>query len=156
MKLTTNTWVVIADGAKYLVLRQHGDEEFIDLRVQRARETDNLSTREWATDRPGRMYDSGRSGGKLDSSAPKSAFQETDWHVVEEQRFAQHVAEKLCDWAAKGQFDKLVVIADPRTLGVLRKAYADRLNDRILAEIAKDFTNMPIADIEAALRDYKP
>ncbi|WP_296428519.1 host attachment family protein [Yoonia sp.] len=142
MQLTHDAWVVVADGAKYLVLRNHGDEKFIDLRVVRKQEIDNPPTHEQATDRPGRMHDDGYGN---------SAFQETDWHVLEEQRFARDLAENLQKWAANGRFQKLVMMADPRTLGSLRAAYSGHVKDKLVAEIDKDFTNAPIEQIEKAL-----
>ncbi len=142
MQLKHDAWVIVADGAKYLVLRNHGDDQFIDLRLIGKKEIENPPAHEQATDRPGRMPDDGHG---------KSAFQDTDWHVLEEQRFAKDLAADLMKWAEKGRFQKLVVIADPRTLGELRAAYADQLKEKLVAEIDKDFTNSPIEQIETAL-----
>lgn len=142
MQLKHDAWVIVADGAKYLVLRNHGDDQFIDLRVIGKKEIDNPPAHEQATDRPGRMPDDGHG---------KSALQETDWHVLEGQRFAKDLAADLMKWASSGRFQELVVIADPRTLGELRGAYADQLKEKLVAEIDKDFTNSPIEQIEMAL-----
>lgn len=142
MKLAHDTWVIIADGAKYLVLRNHGDEQFIDLRVITKEEIENPATRELSSDRPGRMPDDGHG---------YSALQETDWHAIEKQHFSKDVGAKLEDWAAHDRFQRLIIIADPKTLGQLRRSFGDAVRQKLVAEIDKDYTNMPMEKIEAAL-----
>lgn len=151
MQLEHDTWVVVADGEKYLLLCNHGDTEFLDLRVVRKRETDNPPARELASDRPGRQID--RQDRAPGSMHAKSAMEETDWHRIAEQRFARDLADTLCRWVAQGRIGRMVVAADPRTLGELRAAWDDRLSGVLLAEIAKDLTNVPVDGIEAAIRD---
>jgi protein required for attachment to host cells len=46
-----------------------------------------------------------------------------DYHQQEEDRFAAAVAEMLKRRALANEFDSLVVVAPPRTLGELRKHY---------------------------------
>ena len=142
MKLAHDTWVIIADGAKYLVLRNHGDDQFIDLRVVAKAEIDNPAARDLSSDKPGRMPDDGHG---------YSALQETDWHVVEKQRFAKNLGEKLEKWSAKDRFQKLVIVADPKTLGELRTTLGGGIRQKLVAEIDKNLTNMPIEKIEATL-----
>ena len=81
-------------------------------------------------------------------------MEETDWHRVEEARFADHLAGILRERAAAGQLGRIVVAADARTLGELRRAGGDELRARIVAEMAKDLTNLPLAGIEESIRAY--
>lgn len=148
MKLKHDTWVVVADGRKFLILRNNGDTEFTDLRVMNKTEVENPPTREQGTDRPGRMPDDGQSG--------RSAMSETDWHELEERRFAAELGHKLHDWAAKKRYTDLVVIADPRTLGNLRDEYTKEVKSRLIHEIDRDYTGHTVTDIEAALNAAKP
>jgi protein required for attachment to host cells len=142
MQLNHMTWVVVADGGKYMLLHNAGDEKFLDLRVIRKSEIDTPPARGLSSDRPGRMP--GAVHGQ-------SALEETDWHIVEKRRFASELATKLEGWSAKQRFEKLVVIADPRTLGELRNAYGDKLEGKLVAEIGKDLTNLPVPEIESVL-----
>ncbi|AXI53577.1 hypothetical protein SuNHUV7_06350 (plasmid) [Pseudoseohaeicola sp. NH-UV-7] len=145
MKLEHDAWIIVADGAKYLVLRNNGDTQFLDLRVIAKEDIDNPAARELASDRPGRMPDDGHG---------LSALQETDWHEVEKQRLCAELGTKLVSWAAQDRFRKLVVVADPKTLGGLRNAYGDKLQNKLVAEIDKDLTNMPVKQIEAVLDQH--
>lgn len=144
MKLPHGAWVVVADGAKALFLENHGDPDLIDLRVRRHDEQKPAPTREQGADKPGRMPDGG--------FAQKSALEQTDWHDLEEARFVEALAERLNRLALQGKFSKLVLIADPRSLGRLRPALHDRARDAILAEIPKDLAHQSIPAIEKSVQ----
>ncbi len=154
MKLDHGTWVVVADGEKYLLLHNKGDREFLHLEVVDHENSPNAPARELATDRPGRQHDAKRDLGGNVTAWGSSAMEETDWHRVEEARFAKHVAETLGKLAKAGRFEKIVVIADPRTLGEFRSACDAGLKTRIVAEIDKDLTNLPLDRMEASITAY--
>lgn len=145
MQLAKGTWVLVADGEKYLIYRNEGDEFQTDLGLVRVTELDNPPTREQGTDRPGRMPDPGPGG--------RSAMEPTDWHRIEKERGLADLAERLDGWARRGRFEALVVIADPRSLGVLRDELSPQVKERVVAEINKDLTNQTVDRIEAALND---
>ncbi|MBT9612871.1 MAG: host attachment protein [Burkholderiales bacterium] len=141
MNLPNNTLVLVADGRKMLFLRNHGDGAQIDLRIEAHREQDNPPNRDQASDAPGRSFAS--------VGSRRSAMEETDFHQIEEDRFAAEAASLLR--ALSSDFETLVVVAPPRTLGELRKHYHQEVTSRIINEIDKDFTGRPIDEIEAAL-----
>ena len=61
------------------------------------------------------------------------------------------IAEWLNDKALKGELDEVVVAADPRTLGQIRRHCHKALQGRIVGEVARDLINSPVAAIEEAL-----
>lgn len=140
MKIAHNTFVVVADGQKMLLLRNEGDEEHPKLEVVRLRELDNPPTREQGSDAPGRSFST--------AGTARSGYQETDFHQMEEDRFAIETAELLNKQALANRFDRLIVVAPPRTLGELRKHYHKEVEARLVGEIAKDLTGHPIDRIE--------
>ncbi len=142
MKLANNVLVLVADGRKLLFLRNHGDETNMELHLESHQEQANPPTHEQGTDAPGRSFGSG---------GRRSAMEETDFHQIEEDRFAAEAAELLRDRALDGNFKKLVVVAPPRTLGELRKHYHKEVASRIVLELNKDLTSFPVEEIEAAL-----
>ena len=60
-------------------------------------------------------------------------------------------AEWLNAQAKAGKFDDLVVIADPKTLGEMRRHYHVELEKRLSGELAKTLTSEPLERIEQAL-----
>jgi protein required for attachment to host cells len=134
-----NSLVLVGDGQKALFLRNKGNAQRVDLVVERILEQDNPPTREQGTDRPGRSTAS--------FGVARSAMEEVDWHYLAKERFADELAEALYRHAHDNLFDRLVIIAPPKILGNLRKAFHAEVADRIAAEIPKELTSHPVAEI---------
>ncbi|HEX8193267.1 MAG TPA: host attachment family protein [Allosphingosinicella sp.] len=143
MRLPHNSFVVVADGEKMLFFRNEGDSEFPQLVVERNREQENPKDSDQKTDEAGRSHAGAGPGG--------NSYGETDFHKLEKDRFAHETADMLKRWALRNDFEQLVVVAPPKTLGELRKHYHKEVEKRLVGEIPKDLTNMPVPDIEKAL-----
>ena len=87
LRLKHHCWVVVADGERALFLQNEGDAIHPNLEVVRELSEENPPTREQGTDRPGRYHDG--------PSAHRSAVEDTDWHRIAKERFAEEIAEKL-------------------------------------------------------------
>lgn len=140
MQVPHNSFVVVSDGEKMLFFRNQGDGEYLKLEVERKRVQDNPAHHEQASDLAGRAMSTtnGRGG----------SFEEVDFHQLEESRFAAETAELLRKRALNNDFDRLIVVAPPRTLGELRKHYHKEVEKRLAGEIAKDLTGHPVEEIE--------
>ena len=143
MHLPHNSVVLVADGRKMLFLRNEGDNTFPNLIVEEAQEQDNPATRDQATDSAGRA--------SSPQGAAQSSVEPTDFHQLEEDRFAAEAADVLKTRALKNDYDSLIVAAPPKTLGELRKHYHKEVTSRLKGELDKDLTGHPIKDIEKAL-----
>ena len=78
-------------------------------------------------------------------------MEEIDFHQLEEERFAAETAELLNQRALRNEYESLIVVAPPRTLGALRKHYHKEVEKRLAGEVAKDLTGHPVAEIERIL-----
>ncbi|UWR21341.1 host attachment family protein [Sulfitobacter sp. S190] len=138
--LTQDTWVLIADGEKALFLVNRTDAANPHLDVIRTEEQDNPPNREQAANRPGRFNDG--------PSTHRSAVQDTDWHQLAKDRFAGDLADILYRRAHAQDFDRIVLVADPSTLGELRKELHQEVTDKVVGEVPKTLTNHPVEEIE--------
>ncbi|MDP1026265.1 host attachment family protein [Sphingomonas sp. KR1UV-12] len=143
MQLAHNAVVLVADGRKMLFLRNKGDAEYPNLQVEHAQEQENPADRDQTTD------DAGRASSP--QGASQSSMGRTDAHQLEEDRFAAEAADLLKRRALANDYDALVVVAPPRTLGELRKHYHKEVTDRLKGELDKDLTGHPIPEIEKAI-----
>jgi protein required for attachment to host cells len=135
-----NALLLVGDGQKALFLRNKGNAKRVDLVVERVLARDNPPTREQGTDRPG------RSSASL--GVARSAMEEADWHHLAKERFASELADALYRHAHANLFDQLVIVAPPKILGNLRKAFHPEVAERVAAEIPKELTSHPVAEIE--------
>lgn len=143
VKVPWESWVVVCDGAKALILQNAGDAQLMNLQVRETLTQPNQPTREIATDKPGRSYaPDGLSG---------SAMEETDWQDQAEEEFLKEVADKLDELVHEKEASRIILVAPPRALGMLRPYLSVDAQAAITAEMVKDYTNLPIDQIERHL-----
>jgi protein required for attachment to host cells len=140
LKIPHDAYVFVGDGRKALFLRNDGDEKFPNLRMERVFTDENAPTREQGTDRPGTSFSS--------NGSRRSSVEQTDWHDLEEHRFAREVAAALEKIVRERKIEALVIVAPPRTLADLRGAFHADVKQRIVAELHKDLTKHSLYDIE--------
>lgn len=143
LRIPHNAYIFVGDGSKALVLRNEGDAQFLNLKTERVFTDENPATHEQGTDRPGRAFSS--------VGGVRSSMDQTDWHKLEEHRFAAHVAATLERIVRERGVEALVVVAPPRALADLRKAFHPDVKKTIIAEIDKDLTKHPVDQIEKHL-----
>ena len=101
----------------------------------------NPRTHDQGTDEPGRGFARAK-------TSRRSAMEPTDWHDIQKHRFAQKVAAALDRLVREGAVRALVSVAPPRTLVDLRKSLDPTVRERVLFEINKDLTKLPVWQIE--------
>jgi protein required for attachment to host cells len=144
MKAPT-TWLVVADagGARWFEVEPNG---VIDRTPHTTLEADPAPSREIASDRPGRTFDSAGQG--------RHAKEEpTDPHRYEKQRFAHTLAERLEAAVDRNRVERLVIVAPPRLLGDLRAAMSGSLRRAVASEVDKDLAMMPPHELQRCLAD---
>ena len=143
MALPHRALVLVADGTKVLFLRNHGDQNQIDLRTESHDEREDRKDREIKTDAPGTSKQSFGYG--------RPAMDEADFHQQEEDRWIKDAADELKKRALRNDYDALAIIAPPKSLGVMRKEFHKEVERRIILTVNKEMTDRPIPDIEELL-----
>lgn len=135
-----DSWVLVCDGAKALLFQNAGDNSALDLKVADVRFEPHPPSRESGTERPGRVHESLGSG--------RSSVSGTDWHAAGEVEFLHSIAAELDTVVRTHGVKRLVVVAPPRALGVLRQSFTSAVRAAVVAEIAKDLARLSNAEIE--------
>jgi len=140
--LPHDAFVFVGDGRKALFLRNEGDEKYANLVTERVLKGEvNPPSHEQGSDRPGRVYMSA-------GVASRSSVESPDWHEIEEHRFAERAAEALEAIVRERGAPALVIAAPARTLADLRRCLHNDVKAKVIAEIDKDFTKIPVWEIE--------
>ena len=143
LRIHNGDWVVVADGAKALILENAGDAVSLNLKTREVHAQTDPKTSEQGTDAPGRAINS--------IDARRSAMEQTDWHEQSEQRFLTELSKRLDAAVGSGETKCVVLVAPPRALGVIRQAATANLRKAVRAEIEKDYVKMPVHEIEKHL-----
>lgn len=137
----TITWILIVDGTQARVLEHSGPGKGLATVKGLDWSIQPLQTQDINADRPGRSFSSVGPG--------RSAMEpKTDPADHREAEFVRSVAEVMDGKAKAGDFDRLVIAAAPIALGNLRKVMSDHVKKTIVAELDKDLTNVPTAQLE--------
>ncbi|NDV85250.1 host cell attachment protein [Aurantimonas aggregata] len=132
MILANGTIVAVVDGKNLKLFHNKGTETQLDL-APMADPTIDASN--------------AGSGGRHQSSSANP-----DSHRGDEDAFAAASAEHLNQMALKNKLEHVFIIADPRTLGEMRKHYHANLKGKIVGDLAKDLTGHSVDDIAAAVQ----
>ncbi len=138
------TWILVANQAEaqiYSSERLPGDLLLVDVLENKEGAS---HARDLVSDAPGRAFDSTGSG--------RHAM-EPNTGVKEEQRrrFVKEMVERLQTAQSKSVFDKLVLLAAPAVLGVIRKTLPADLTRIVIKEIPKDVIGQGVDKIQLQL-----
>ena len=124
--------VVVADGAKAILLRNTGTGSELALKEEKRITPKSLSAE----------------GGQGPSGSRPG---DQTIHQTEEATFAKQLADALYAMRHKGDYKQIVLIADPQTLGQMRECLHKEIEASMVFTLAKDYTNQSVADIQKAL-----
>lgn len=141
-----NLLFVIADGEHARLVRPAGDNALhtqteIDSPAAHQRSADLRS------DRPGATFHTG-------STAHHGVEPRHDPHELEKARFAQDIAQRLNDAAARGEFEELVLVAPPRTLSAIQADLAVTARERVIGTLDKDLVKTPDHELWPHVREW--
>ena len=139
----TVTWIVIADGDQAKIFEHDGPGKGMHALKELMAEQAHLKAADIMADKPGRSIQSSGPG------ARSAVEYHTDPVEVRERRFVERLAQTLDEKHSEGRFQRLVIAAAPAALGDLRPALSEAVKQTILAELPKDLTNIPTAQLAA-------
>ncbi len=103
-----------------------------------------LHDRDLVSDRPGRVFDhapaaSGRRGAVAHHGTGGEGERRPHRHVAT--LFARRIAQELALAQREGSIDRIVLMAEPKFLGMIRKALSPELEASVAAEVPKDLVH---------------
>ena len=134
------TRIVVADGFRARFFDNHGIGDGLRPGDPAELSADHPPSREIVSDRPGATHD--RAGKALHAYAPKNDPKDQEKH-----KFVAQLGKLLTDQAGRGAYARLVLVADPKTLGQLREALGKPAKHRLHAELDKDLTHLTEREI---------
>jgi len=132
MKCPHNAHVALVDGERFVLLRNEG--QLFEPRLAKVAEPSLEPTNFSAGVR--HQDEIGQRRGSTD---------------LGELAHAAAAAEWLNSKALGGEIEELVVVADPKTLGEMRRHYHKQLSSRIVGELDKALTGEPLEKVADAI-----
>ncbi len=140
-------WVVVGNRAHSKVYEMRGSRgpwsEVGDFSQPEAR----LKERELETDRPGRTFD------RNAASKGRHSVSGADHRDELIDQFSRRVVHFLNHEEALGRFDHLVLVAEAKFLGALRKGLGENSRRRLVGSLEKDLVDSPPESIRERIED---
>ena len=143
------TWIAVAHRAGARILEHLGPGKPLTLVEEIDNAEGRLKNGDFDADRPGRAFD--RMGGgrhaleREDSPQDRAAA-----------GFAREVAARLREGRTQQHVGQLVLVAEPRFLGMLRGALDPVCSGMLAGTVNKDLAQVEVRDLAPHLRDVLP
>ena len=146
MKIASSEyWVLVADSGKARILHiRRKPPEFSEVQVL-VSATQHQPSREIVSDASGRAF-------HVQGPASHAKQSRSDAHDLAEQQFSLMLVRKLEKAANAGAFDHVLIIADPKTLGRLRRQMSKSLANRVSDDLNQDLVGLPLNELEPRIR----
>lgn len=145
----TITWILVADGARARVFKNDGPGKGMQPAMDGEFRHETPRSSEIGADRPGRVHESA-------NSARHAMENPVDWHRFEKEKFAKEMARLLDQASLDGAYERLVLVAPPKTLGDLRGALGAGTRKKVIGEIDKDLTQATPTELVTQLSTVFP
>jgi protein required for attachment to host cells len=134
---------LVADGGKARLLRATGPRLHRELAELEAfeRPSAHQHISELVSDHPGRSFESSGHGGGSASHMRHGVGDDYDPHVAEVEHYVARIADRLVALHRSNHLGALVLIAEPRLLGVMRAKLPEELHKLIVREISGDYVH---------------
>ena len=133
--IPTGTWVVVADGKQARLFHNVGTPVALRLKQDDLIKLDTVNAE-----------GQGPAGHR-----PRDESQE----MIQEATFAKQLANRLNTAAISREFEHLLLVADPKTLGEMRPLFHPETSKRITGELNKTLIHLPVEEIEKVLRAHE-
>lgn len=140
-----STWVLVADSSRGRLYSVTSKSKPWALVKEYAHPASRVSNGGLTSDQPGRTHSSVARGAR---SAMES---KTSPKEVEFEHFAHELADVLHDGHGKQAYDRIVLVAPPHFLGLLRKTINGTVSKLIGATCDKDYLHLSDKDIHQRL-----
>lgn len=132
------TWILVADGSKARIYASDANKHNLRLMHNLEFPASRMHDADLGSHKPHGIFERNKPESKV------------HLHHKEEAHFANQLTELLDNGAYKKEFHRLVLIASPKFLGLLRELLSKHVSELIVKEIPKDLTQTN----ETELKDY--
>lgn len=142
-------WIVVADAGSCRIWETNARLADWSLVQSMENERIHLDASELKSGQRGRMI-TGPGGAH-------SAYESnTEPHEVERERFAKEIGDTLNLALTQNRWDRLVLAAPPKFLGLLRAELSDGAAKRVAASLHHDLVKTPQAELPDLIRGHLP
>lgn len=136
----TEYWIVVADSSKARIFSREKKYSSLEELESLTHPESRLRRQDLVTDRPGQKQ-------KASETGEYEAGENNDPKEDEAEAFAGEIGEQLNKARAQGRFERLVLLAEPEFLGLLRKRLDDATAGTVAGTVSINLTRESVEKI---------
>lgn len=142
-----NTWVLVADSSRARIFRAEGPEAKLIEVEDMAHPEGHLHEVDLTSDLPGRTFDRfGQGRHAMEEDTPPKRY--------EANLFAKRIAHRLENGRTNHEFGRLVLVAEPRFLGILRDNLSAECIKLTSLQVDKNLAQLDPGEIRNRLPEH--
>lgn len=134
--MNEKTWVMIAGSSRALLYSVSGKDRPWTLVKEYAHPESRVSEGGLSSDQPGRAF------GSMGGGARSAMESKTSPKEIEFEHFAHELATALHDGHGQNAYERIVLVAPPHFLGLMRKNIDATVSKLIVATMDKDYLHL--------------
>jgi protein required for attachment to host cells len=132
--MTNETWILVATASRARLFHAGARSKGWELVTEREHPESRAAGHELLADKPGTTRQSGGETSRSSMMDPR-----TDPKEVEAKKFAHELGKLLAKGVDDGAYHRLVLVAPPQVLGLLRAELEDKVARRVASTLDKDY-----------------
>lgn len=142
-----NSWVLVANGSQARLFDMDGPRKSMTLVKEYAHPESRMKNEQLSSDRSGHFM----SGGTQGSGSFNEAIDPKSYEI---ERFAMELTKSLDEGRAANKFGKVVLVASPHFLGLLKQTMSEQLGKTVSHTIQKDYTAVTDRDMLEQIKTH--
>lgn len=154
-----NLWIVVAHQAGVRIFRRNRPSDGIELVEKMDHPSGRLRDHDIDTDKPGRQFTPTPGTNARGPQGAGHTYRRHGFsprimpHEMDVIRFTQQVAHHLETARAQNKFNRLVLIAEPHELGLLKESLDKKTSECVIATLNKNLAKVRDIELEDQIYD---
>ncbi len=154
MTTLNSTWVLVADASRARLFRYDGSNAALQIVKEWDHPTSRLRNQDLISDRPGRVTQSrgqSRAGAYSEHGSKSGIEPDLPPKRLEHEHFARMLAAVLAKGLAQHLYGRLLLVASPEFLGILRQVLGAQVLKHVVASIGKNYSTLTSRELTQCL-----
>lgn len=151
MLYVDDVWIVVCDASRALFYKSQGKVKPLLFIKKLEHEESRSANKDLTSDREGRTNQSVSSSHQVGKASRSGLESGNSAKSMEHKYFAREVCREIYQGAQKNDYAKLVLVASPHFLGLLREELTEQVQRMILGTITKDYTLLSPEELQERL-----
>lgn len=147
-------WILVSDASQARLYTTNDRGQTLALLKEFVHAASRAKAADLVSDQPGRLQQSGRLGvSGIPGKGSRSRAETANPKEIAWREFASILSAILEQGLKNMEYQKLILIASPHFLGLMRQKISEQVTKRMLLSVDKDYVHLPLEELRLKLKE---